>query len=350
MEPQDDFGSNLKYEDIKIQIENVTMTREQVKEHATDVDKLVFEGGGVRGIAFGGCLRFLEEYHLLDQIHSFAGSSAGAIVATAVAVGYSSQEIIDILQRTDFEAFKDDSWGVVMDLLRLLTQYGIYKGDAFYKWFSELMQQKTGDGNITFQQIYDRYGNDLVITGTCLNKANTIFFSRHDPVYANVPVAFAVRASMSIPLFWKAVKFQDKLLVDGGVLNNYPIYCFDGNFIGDPNVTDAQTSASTTLGLKLMTSTEKPDSQIYHSDIPIDGPIDYAKALLNTMLIQIERGYIRSNYWERTVCINTHEVGSLDFHIGKDIKMMLVHEGYVAAKNFFYCRVLGVPNHMNRKI
>jgi len=344
------FADDATYDDIKLQIENCVLSKEEVLANAKDVDKLVFEGGGVRGIAFGGSLRFLEEHKILQQIKSFAGSSAGAIVATAVAIGFTSQEIIDVLQRTDFDKFKDDSWGVVLDLLRLLTQYGIYKGDAFYKWFANLLKEKTGNADITFQQIYEQYGTTLVITGTCLNKAKTFYFNRHNPDFANMPVAFAVRASMSIPLFWKAVKYQDDLLVDGGVLNNFPIYCFDGKCIGDPDVTDEQTKNSTTIGLKLMTESEKADSLIYHQDTPIGGPIDYAKAFLNAMLIQIERGYIRGNYWNRTVCINTHDISSLDFHIDNDKKMLLVHEGYIATKNFFYCRMNGIDNDMNKRI
>jgi NTE family protein len=50
-----------------------------------------FSGGGIRGIAFGGALQFLEEYDLLSQVKNFAGSSAGAVVASGLAIGYKSQ-------------------------------------------------------------------------------------------------------------------------------------------------------------------------------------------------------------------------------------------------------------------
>ena len=99
-----------------------------------------------------------------------------------------------------------------------------------------------------------------------------------------------------------------------------------------------------------MTEGEKADNTLYHVDEKIEGPIDYGKAFLNAMLIQIERGHIRDGYWKRTVCINTHDVSSLDFSLDSTKKTMLIHEGYIAAKNYFHCRLEGKENEMNRAI
>lgn len=335
---------------VKQQIEKIELDTSQVKEHCPSMKYLVFEGGGVRGIAFGGVLRFFEEHKLTENVEGWAGSSAGAIVATAIAVGYTAQEIIDILMETDFNRFKDDSWGVVFDIIRLFTQYGIYKGDTFYEWFTKLVEKKTGNGKITFRELHERTGKTLVLTGTCLNKAKTYFFNHSNPEFADMPVALAVRISMSIPLFWKAVRLGDDVMVDGGVLNNYPIWVFDGKYIGDTDVNEEQVHCSQTIGFKLMTSNERPDSTLYHVDNKIDGPVDYAKAFIDAQLIEIERGHIRSGYWERTVCINTHEISSLMFDITAEQKEMLVHEGYIATKNYFHCRIEGKTNEMNKLI
>jgi len=159
-----------------------------------------------------------------------------------------------------------------------------------------------------------------------------------------MPIALAVRISMSIPLFWKAVKLGRDTMVDGGVLNNYPIWVFDGKYIGDPNVSDTTIDKSKTLGFKLMTESQHQDSTLYHVDEKIDGPLEDAKAFLNAMLIQIERGHIREGYWKRTVCINTHDMGSLDFSLSQEKKDMLIHEGYIAAKNHVYCLLEGKEN------
>ena len=338
------------FERLRTEVEDLQLDKERISTLAHDIKHLVFEGGGIRGVAFGGSLRFMEEYDLDKNIEGLAGSSAGAIVAACVAVGYTSQEIIDVMSNTDFNLFKDDSWGVVFDIIRLFTQYGIYKGDAFYKWFADMMEKKTGKANITFKEVYERYGKTLVITGSCLNRAQSYFFHHLDENYENMQVALAVRISMSIPLYYKAVKLGEDTMVDGGVLNNYPINVFDGEYIGDPGVTDTMIDNSTTVGFKLMTESEKTDATLYHVDEKIDGPVEYGKAFINAMLIQIERGHIRDGYWKRTVCINTHDVSSLDFDLAPEKKKMLIHEGYIAAKNHFHCCLEGKENELNRAI
>jgi NTE family protein len=338
------------FDDIKTEVQDLHINPHEVKKCGEHIENLVFEGGGIRGIAFGGAARFIQEHDLLKNIKGLAGSSAGAIVAAGIAVGYESQEIIDILTQTDFNSFKDDSWFVIMDIIRLLSQYGIYKGDAFYKWISDVLAKKTGDPKITFRQVYERYGKILVITGSCLNRAKSYYFNHQDPAYADMPVALAVRISMSIPIYWKAVNLGDDIMVDGGVLNNYPLFVFDGKFIGDTDVTDEQIAKSKTIGFKLMTSDERQDNTLYHVNEKIDGPVDFTKAFINALLIQIERGHIRSGYWDRTVCINTHNISSLDFSITVDQKKTLVDEGYIAAKNFFHCKIQGISNEMNRSI
>lgn len=344
--------SDRTYNDVKTEIENISLDTDKISEIGKEINSLVFGGGGVRGIAFGGSLKFLEEHGILKHIVNFAGSSAGSIVAAGVAIGITAQEIIDEMTNVDFETFKDDSWGVVFDIIRLWTQYGVYKGDAFHKWFTDLIGRKCGNPNITFKQVYERYNKTLVITGTCMNRAKTYYFHHQDPAYADMPIALAVRISMSIPLFWKAVKLGEDLMVDGGVLNNYPIFVFDGKSIGDDpsDISDAAIANSRTMGLKLMTSNERPDNTMYHINDQISGPIDYVKAFLNALLIQIERMHVRKGYWERTATINTHDISSLDFNLTLEKKELLTNEGYIAAKNFFYCKMKSIPNEMNTLI
>jgi len=68
---------------------------------------LVFEGGGVKGIAYTGALEVLEKKGILNNIQRFAGTSAGSIVAVFLAVGFTPKEIKEILKKTNFESFKE---------------------------------------------------------------------------------------------------------------------------------------------------------------------------------------------------------------------------------------------------
>ena len=352
-------------------IEQFSLEGDELNRFCGKYENLVFEGGGMRGIAFGGVLKFFEDHNLMQYVKRLAGSSAGSIVAAAVAIGYTGTEIIDILDKTDFEKFKDDSWGVVLDVYRFFNKYGIYKGDVFLTWFKNLVKEKTQDENTTFKQVYDNYGKELVITGTCLNRGQTYYFDHKN--WPNMPIALAVRISMSIPLIFKAVVIHTKdpkldkdgnpeldedgnvvmvdradTMVDGGLLNNYPIWVFDGKHIGDSDVDESAMQKSKTLGFKLMSSLEKEDTMLYHYYEPINGIVDYMKAFISSMTIQIERGHIRKGYWDKSVSINTGDVHTLDFNLGQETKDKLIQTAYNATKNHFYCQLHNIPNTWNK--
>ena len=63
---------------------------------------LVFEGGGVKGIAYVGALQVLEEKKILPGIIRVGGTSAGAINAVLVGLNYSPAETQQILSRMNF--------------------------------------------------------------------------------------------------------------------------------------------------------------------------------------------------------------------------------------------------------
>jgi len=130
------------FDRLRTEAEDLKLDKDRVAQLAPSIKHLVFEGGGMRGISFGGSIRFMEEYGLDKHIEGLAGSSAGAIVAAAVAVGYTSAEIIEVLSATDFNSFKDNSWGVVFDIIRLFTQYGIHKGMPFTNGFRACLRRK----------------------------------------------------------------------------------------------------------------------------------------------------------------------------------------------------------------
>jgi NTE family protein len=187
---------------------------------------LVFEGGGVKGIAYAGALQVLTDCGIMPKIKQVAGTSAGAITATMVALGYTAPEIKSTIMNFDFKQF-EDGW----DPLRLATQYGLYKGDAFLSWMRKMIDAKAKAGpNATFADLYNQNGIGLFVFATDLNMFNIKQFSHLDT--PNVPIAEAVRASMSIPMFFKAWKFSNNqpdnhIYVDGGVVLNYPLTVFD---------------------------------------------------------------------------------------------------------------------------
>ena len=116
---------------------------------------LVFEGGGVKGIALVGAFSVLEERGYEPQ--NMAGASAGAIVAALIAAGYTATELRKIIGELDYDHFKDESWEDRIPLagrsLSVLKDLGVYEGEAFLVWMRGLSEAK---GDRTFGDLVRR--------------------------------------------------------------------------------------------------------------------------------------------------------------------------------------------------
>ena len=157
---------------------------------AQTYDNLVFEGGGVRGIAYCGALQVLEKNGVVKDLKRVAGTSAGAIQAALVSLNYSSAEITTIISELNIRKFNDGTMMFFGGSRRVLKNYGWYKGDVFLKWMGELVAKKTGNRDLTFKQLHDLAQKnpafkDLYITATNLTKQRSELlsyerFSRHE--------------------------------------------------------------------------------------------------------------------------------------------------------------------------
>ncbi len=223
----------------------------QAQPTALPYRNLVLEGGGIRGIAYGGALQELEQRGVLAGIERVGGTSAGAIQAALLAVGYSARELVEVVNATPVQRLNDGRFIFFGGTHRLIKQYGWYRGDEFTTYLSELIARKTQRPHLTLGELHalaqqpyrggpGRY-RDLYTTGTNLTTQRTQVFSYE--TNPTMRVADAVRISMSIPLYFRAVLLDAQgnviasgrpapgqpvqVLVDGGLLANYPIDLFD---------------------------------------------------------------------------------------------------------------------------
>ncbi len=293
---------------------------------------LVLEGGGIKGFAFLGALEYLEESGILANIKGVAASSAGAIYGVAIACKIKPAIIKNVMKETDFASFKDDSWGYILDIHRLINYYGICKGDTLYQWIGDMLKKFTGYDTITFQQLFNKTKVHLVITGTNLNKKKTEYFS-HETTPA-MEVRLAVRISTSLPLFFKCVKLNGDLYIDGGVLNNYPIWYFDKYLHNTIDECIDAPDPIQTLGLKLMGNSEHKtiEGGISEDRQDIYNIKEFIVCLINAILLEVERGYIKPGYWERTVSIDTGDVSTTAFDLNDRTLNWLIEQGYKECK------------------
>jgi NTE family protein len=308
------------------------------EERTTNVD-LVFEGGGVKGIALVGAYSVLEEQGYRPQ--NMAGASAGAIVAALVAAGYSAAELREILGGLDFLSFKDRGWEdrlpALSKTISTLKDRGIYEGQAFLEWMRGLLEKKSVR---TFGDLMRRpeaepvYRHKLQVVASDLTEQRLLVLPRdaHRLGIENpdeLEVALAVRMSMSIPLFFEPVSFtnpkthREHLIVDGGMLSNFPVWIFD-----------AEEPQWPTFGLKFI----EEDARAPLGALGFGGElftlVDYTRNLVETMLEAHDRLYIEESDFERTIAIDSLGVGITEFDLPRKRAMELYDSGRAAAEEF----------------
>jgi NTE family protein len=320
---------------------------------------LVFEGGGVKGIAYVGAMEVLQSLNILQKIRRVGGTSAGAINAVLLGLNYGVEESQETLSGLDFKKFLDDSWGVVRDTDRLIHEFGWYKGDFFRKWIGERIAAKTGNPNATFNDVDQlkpsRGFRDMYFIGTNLStRFAEVFSFEHTP---RMCVADAVRISMSIPLFFAARQSpRGDIYVDGGVLDNYPIKLFDRekyveahalepeyyrqhneDLRGQGRTISRYVYNQETLGFRLDSAKEiavfRDQAEPEHH--AIEDFFEYAWGLIDTVLESQSSQHLHSDDWQRTIYIDTLGVRTTQFDLDDATKKALVDSGRDHTRAYF---------------
>ncbi|MFV0376444.1 MAG: patatin-like phospholipase family protein [Mangrovibacterium sp.] len=321
---------------------------------------LVFEGGGVKGIAYIGAMSVLERRGILSKIKRAGGTSAGAINALIFSLGYSVVEQREIMSSTDFKAFMDDSWGIIRDIRRLAKDFGWNKGDFFTEWIGDIIKRKMGSANATFGDLKDAVSPDLFVIGTNLSTGYSEVFSAER--HPKMPLAQAVRISMSIPLFFAAVRHGDRgdVYVDGGAMQNYPVKLFDrlkyinqeeldavratdyynkenARFLLDNPGRSPYIFNCQTLGMRL---DGREEIALFRYNEPLQGKqiknfTAYAKALMAAAMQVQENQHLHSDDWQRTVYIDTLDIKATEFDLNGGQKAALVEQGIAGAETYF---------------
>jgi NTE family protein len=318
--------------------------------HAQKYRNLVMEGGGIKGIAYGGALQELENKGILQGIVRTAGTSAGAIQACLLALGYSPSEITDIISNTPVESFNDDGF-VLTGSKRLINKFGWYKGDSFLLKMEEVIQQRTGNPNLTFRELHQLAQSypfrDLYVTGCNLTKQKIEVFSYE--THPEMRVADAVRISMSIPLYYRGVWVNEQgkisenplpgencsLFVDGGLLMNFPVALFDNKKYFQPDNEKSDFNPET-LGLRL-----ERCEQIEHEVQKKEGlaPFEitdfssYMSALSGIIMRNVNT--LNPRDAERTIYINDLGVSARVRKVPEDEKKRMMLSGRQGVIDFF---------------
>lgn len=303
-------------------------------------ENLVFSGGGMKGLAYCGAVEVLEKFGILKNIKRYAGSSAGSIMASLLAIGYTPTELTAEISKIDFSKIIGVHGGYVqdaVDIYKILQNYGVSSGDYFTQIISELIERKTGNKDYTIDDLYRDKNIILVINSTDMSHNKTIYFypNHKNKAFKNVPIRKAIRMSMSVPILLKPVDFNDCLCVDGGLLDIFPIHVFDGEYPGDPMAKSNLCKPNpATLGLNIMTKEEI--AEIMHNKKKVfKNFIHFAISLINIFMIDNERKMLVPSFWNRTINIITKKISLVNFKLTDEQKKNLLQDGRHYANEFF---------------
>ncbi|KAK0061354.1 hypothetical protein Bpfe_009160 [Biomphalaria pfeifferi] len=172
---------------------------------------------------------------MMSQIKRLAGTSAGAITATFLALGYELHEVQMLFQLNMKDLLFDNSWGYLSLIPNLIRSFGWNPGTVIYQWFGDKIKTKSADRNpdMTFKDLYKERGIELCIVVTNVNRRREEYC--HVKTTPDMPIRKALRMTIGIPGLFSAIFHGDHgqmdTYVDGGVLCNYPIHAFDGWYL-----------------------------------------------------------------------------------------------------------------------
>lgn len=197
---------------------------------------LVLSGGGAKGAAHIGVLKYIEEAGI--PIDYIAGTSMGSIIGGMYAIGYSSDEILEIISSVDWDRLISDQ------VERRHISY-TSKSESRNQVITVPFSVGTDRQELQSRSFKNSLPTGIVTGDNLINLFNSLSVGYADPVdFNDLPVPFlciatnvmngeadildkgifskSLRASMAIPILFDPVKIDETLYADGGLLNNFP--------------------------------------------------------------------------------------------------------------------------------
>lgn len=266
------------------------------------ITSLCFSGGALKGIAYCGVLKYLEEINILPQINHYSGTSIGAFFALITNIGYSSKEMEIFALNFNYNLLED------INLSYFLQEYGLSSSKKIERMIKRLLSRKGFNEEITFSQLHTRTNAKLSIVCCKLNDFTPVVFDYL--TFPDFPVYIACKMSMSIPVIFTKNSMNQDYLVDGMFYKNLPIELHDPeSTIGFCLMYPGYYSSITSLGEYLL--------QI--------NKCMFKKTQDLELQVILQKGY-------RVVIIESL-VNSLDPDLPKEERKKLIELGYSCAVN-----------------
>ncbi len=187
---------------------------------------LALSGGGAKGLAHVGVLKVLEEAGV--RVDVVTGTSMGSVVGGLYALGYSAAQIESIVVRTDWDRLlldPSERYHLNMEQKPFDSRYAVTLGldsEGVHLPRGVIAGQNVGVllSELTFSAHditdFDSLPRPFACIATDISTGHPVVLKKGD-------LGLAMRASMSIPTVFAPVEIDGALLVDGGLVRNFPV-------------------------------------------------------------------------------------------------------------------------------
>lgn len=281
----------------------------------------VFSGGGIKGFAYIGAMQVLEEHGI--QFKRVAGTSAGAILAAFIAAGFNAQELEEIFDELNVQVLLDPPKICVglpfLKWINLYVRFGMYRGKTLEKWFHQKLATK---GICSFG---DLPMGKLKLVASDLTNGKILVLPDNLKDYgidgSTFPISRALRMSCGLPFFFEPVYLKnghkESVIVDGGVLSNFPLWIYDNGRQKRP-----------VLGMRLSSASEEMSSH------KIDNAIQLFEALFSTMKDAHDNRYIARKHEKNIIFIPVEKYSASQFDMDEKTKEKLICIGKERTNQF----------------
>lgn len=226
---------------------------------------LVLSGGGAKGLAHVGVIEALEKNNI--PIDYIAGTSIGAIVGGLYAIGYSCDEMRELLGSKQFYEWSYGRIDIQDQYYYKLKDNSQSWGEFLFVNTDKSLKPVLPTSIISPEQMDLRFMEFYTPGGTGANNnfdsLMIPFFCVATDAYRNKPhimtsgdLAQSIRASMTFPGYFKAIEIDSILLFDGGMENNFPT-----------NIMNERFKPDIIIGSKVAQNPEKPDSDDFFQQL-----------------------------------------------------------------------------------
>jgi len=296
-------------------------------------ENLVFEGCGVCSFAYCGAISELEKNGILPKIKRFAGTSFGAIFASFLAAGFTSSEISEIKNILNFEGLSTKC--DFLDMFKFSKNYGVNSSSGIRKQILSFLTARVSPDE-TLSSLFKKTGKDLVIVSCCINREKPVYF--HHSTYGDIKLIDAIIASISAPIFFQPLQLsvfgEQDYFVDGGIVDNYPIWIFnDVNALykNDLKSIDKQNLNPLTIGLKIISCEENKDG----TRTSVTDVFNLFRLFINTLTNSIDSSNYSSKFVEQTINISNGSIYFLDLNINNEQISQLINNGAEGVRKYF---------------